>query len=104
MNLGLSSGKVATDWLHVPTLDLLMLLERSNCFRKMSHILFTTFWTLFGIGTGDKRFWEKITVLVEMIQTSERMPEKCTALMCRGQLPWNNYRGISLLNVLQNFD
>jgi len=39
-NLGLSSGKVATDWLHVPTLDLLMLLKRSNCHRKISHILF----------------------------------------------------------------
>lgn len=40
-NLGLSNGKVATDWLPVPTLDLLMLLKRSNCCRKISHILFT---------------------------------------------------------------
>jgi hypothetical protein len=51
-----------------------------------------------------KDFGKKITALVEMIYISERMPEKCTAIMWGRQLPCNNYRGISLLNVLQSFD
>jgi hypothetical protein len=59
-NLGLSSGKVATDWLHVPTLDLLMLLKRSNSCRKISHILFTFFGHYLVQGLVTKDFGKKL--------------------------------------------
>jgi sorting nexin-29 len=53
----------------------------------------------------DKKSWEEIHALIEIIWTSERMPEKwCTAIICpihkkEHKLQCNNYRGISLRNV-----